>query len=265
MQRRTRRRIGFGLAALTGVSLVWGIIQPLPFVIFGPGPAYNVISDQAGETMIKISGIPATDNPGTLDMLTVSMWGNPQSEPSLGDVVAAYISRDKIVEPMEDYFPPNRKVQDVIKSDRKDFDDSIQIAISVAKERLGPELASKINVSVDLKDVGGPSAGMMLTLGIIEKATAESLTGGKNIAGTGTMSADGAIGPIGGIQFKLLTAKRAGDKFFLAPKGNCSEVIGRIPSGMSVFAVTTIGEALEILKVIASDGDTSKLPVCTAQ
>ncbi|MEN9706606.1 MAG: hypothetical protein RIS31_172, partial [Actinomycetota bacterium] len=74
---------------------------------------------------------------------------------------------------------------------------------------------------------------------------------------------DGKVGPIGGIQFKMISAKRAGDNFFLAPRENCYEVVGHIPAGLRVFSVETIEDALNILKVIASDGDTGKLPVCT--
>lgn len=265
MQRKTRRRLGLSLAALTLVGCVWGLVQPLPYVIIGPGPAYNVISDHPGDVMLNVSGITPTDNPGTLDMLTVSIWGTPRSEPTLPDLLVAYLSNDRIVEPMEVYYPVNQSVDQVQKADRKDFDDSVQAAISVAKSHLDPAIAKHVNVSVDLKDVGGPSAGMMITLGIIEKATTYSLTGGKLIAGTGTISADGTVGPIGGIQFKLLSAKRAGDDFFLAPKQNCDQVVGRIPGGLKVFAVSNIDDALNILKVISSDGDTKNLPVCSAE
>jgi PDZ domain-containing protein len=265
MQRKTRRRIGFSLAALSALGVVWGLSQPMPYVIVGPGPAFNVISEIDGNVMLKVSGIPETDNPGTLDMLTVSVWGTPDSEPSLVDLLGAYISPDKIVEPMDEYYPFDQNLDEVIKADRKDFTDSISAAIAVAKEHLSPELASKIKVEVSQDDVGGPSAGMMLTLGILEKASTSSLTGGKYIAGTGTIDGSGNVGPIGGIQFKLISAKRAGDNFFLAPRENCSEVIGHVPAGLSVFSVATIDEALNILKVIASDGDTGKLPVCTAE
>lgn len=265
MQRKSRRFIGLSLVALTAVFVAWGLAQPMPYVIIEPGPAFNLIGDQNASVRVTVSGVPAVDNPGSLDMLTVSFWGTPESKPTIQEVMGAYLSSDKVVEPMEDYFPVGQSVDDVLKADRKDFTDSIDSAIAVAKEKLPVVIANKIKVSVKLDDVGGPSAGLMLTLGIIEKASEASLTGGKFIAGTGTIDAQGRVGPIGGIQFKLISAKRAGDAFFLVPKENCSEVVGHIPAGLSVFAVSTIDDALFILDTIANDKDTRKLPVCTAQ
>lgn len=102
-------------------------------------------------------------------------------------------------------------------------------------------------VKVDLGDVSGPSAGMMFTLGIIDKLGPENLTGGQHIAGTGTIDASGNVGPIGGIQLKMKGASRAGAKFFLAPRSNCDEIVGHIPAGMQVVTVDTIDDALRAL------------------
>jgi len=102
-------------------------------------------------------------------------------------------------------------------------------------------------VKVDLGDVSGPSAGMMFTLGIIDKLGPENLTGGQHIAGTGTIDASGNVGPIGGIQLKMKGASRAGAKFFIAPRSNCDEIVGHIPAGMQVVTVETIDDALRAL------------------
>jgi PDZ domain-containing protein len=119
-------------------------------------------------------------------------------------------------------------------------------------------------VKVNLGDVGGPSAGMMLALGVYDKLTPGALTGGERIAGTGTISADGEVGPIGGIRQKMYGADAAGADWFLAPVANCDEVIGRIPGGIEVFAVTTLDDALETVQAIAGGGDTSSLARCEA-
>jgi Lon-like protease len=119
-------------------------------------------------------------------------------------------------------------------------------------------------VKVNLGDVGGPSAGMMLALGVYDKLTPGALTGGERIAGTGTISADGEVGPIGGIRQKMYGADTAGADWFLAPVENCGEVIGRIPGGMEVFAVTTLDDALEVVQTVADGGDTSSLARCGA-
>lgn len=117
-------------------------------------------------------------------------------------------------------------------------------------------------VEIQLENVGGPSAGMMFALGITDKLTPGELTGGEEFAGTGTIAADGTVGPIGGIVQKMYGAVDAGADWFLAPTANCAEVVGSIPSGLEVFAVGTLDDALEVLDVVASDGDLSTLARC---
>ncbi len=118
-------------------------------------------------------------------------------------------------------------------------------------------------VQIQLDKVGGPSAGMMFALGIIDKLTPGPLQGGENVAGTGTIDQSGAVGPIGGIQQKLFGAVNNGASWFLAPVDNCDEVTGNIPDGLSVFSVATLDDALSALDAIKS-GDTSDLPTCPA-
>ena len=123
---------------------------------------------------------------------------------------------------------------------------------------------SPVEASFGLSDVGGPSAGMMFALGLVDKITPGALTGSKDIAGTGTINMDGQVGPIGGIQQKIAGAHGAGSKFFLAPASNCDEVKGHEPEGMQVFAVSTLHEAVTATEAIAS-GNTSGLTTCSAR
>ena len=123
---------------------------------------------------------------------------------------------------------------------------------------------SPVEASFGLSDVGGPSAGMMFALGVVDKITPGALTGNKDIAGTGTINMDGQVGPIGGIQQKIAGAHGAGSKFFLAPASNCDEVKGHEPEGMQVFAVSTLHEAVTATEAIAS-GNTSGLTTCSAR
>jgi PDZ domain-containing protein len=117
-------------------------------------------------------------------------------------------------------------------------------------------------VKIQLENVGGPSAGQMFALGIIDKLTPGKLNGGKSVAGTGTIDSSGTIGPIGGIRQKLYGARDAGASYFLAPESNCTEVTGHIPSGLTVFAVRTLHDSLASLKAIESGGSTAKLLRC---
>jgi len=126
----------------------------------------------------------------------------------------------------------------------------------------GTKFKFPINVSLKLSDVGGPSGGMMFALGIYDKLTPGSLTGGQIIAGTGTIEEQGSVGPIGGIQQKMYGAQRAGAKWFLAPAQNCSEVVGHIPAGLKVVRVATFTDALTAVKQIGARQSIFGLPVC---
>ena len=121
-----------------------------------------------------------------------------------------------------------------------------------------------IDVTIQLDNVGGPSAGMMFALGIIDTLTPGELNGGKDVAGTGTIAADGTVGPIGGIRQKLYGARDAGAEYFLAPAANCDEVVGHVPDGLQVIRTGTLEESLDALSVIAEGGDVASLPTCTA-
>lgn len=117
------------------------------------------------------------------------------------------------------------------------------------------------DVTIQIEDIGGPSAGLMFALGIVDKLTPGAMTDGETIAGTGTIDSSGQVGPIGGIRQKLVGARENGAEFFLAPGGNCEEVVGYEPSGLQVVRVDTLAEARDAVEAIA-DGDTVDLPSC---
>lgn len=120
-----------------------------------------------------------------------------------------------------------------------------------------------IDVTINLEAIGGPSAGMMFALGIIDKLTPEDLTGGERVAGTGTISAAGEVGPIGGVRQKMHGALGAGSTYFLAPAGNCNEVVGNVPEGLRVFRVSTLDDALAVLEGVRGERDLDALPTCS--
>jgi PDZ domain-containing protein len=126
---------------------------------------------------------------------------------------------------------------------------------------LNPTFHFPFSVKIQIENIGGPSAGMMFALGIIDTLTPGDLTGGKRIAGTGTIDADGTVGPIGGIRQKLVGSHRAGARYFLAPADNCDEVRGHIPSGLQVFRTSTLTQSRTEVMDIAS-GNTASLPTC---
>ncbi|MEU3709777.1 YlbL family protein [Streptomyces catenulae] len=117
-------------------------------------------------------------------------------------------------------------------------------------------------IDVKLADVGGPSAGLMFALGIVDKLSPHSLTGGKFIAGTGTIDDQGKVGPIGGISMKTVGARAKGARYFLTPKDNCASAAKDTPEGLTLVKVDTIGDAVQALKKISS-GHTEGLPSCS--
>jgi PDZ domain-containing protein len=121
-----------------------------------------------------------------------------------------------------------------------------------------------VDVKIQLNDIGGPSAGMMFALGIIDKMSPGDLTGGQHIAGTGTIDEQGQVGAIGGIRQKLYGARDAGATWFLAPSANCNEVVGHVPNGIRVFSVSTLSDSLKVLETIRDGGDLDALPTCEA-
>jgi PDZ domain-containing protein len=121
-----------------------------------------------------------------------------------------------------------------------------------------------VDIELQLGDVGGPSGGLIFALGIYDVLTEGSLGGESHIAGTGTITADGKVGPIGGIELKLIAAKKAGATLFLAPAGNCAEVVGQIPDGLSVVIVEDLESALVAIKDFNS-GKPAPAISCTDQ
>lgn len=112
---------------------------------------------------------------------------------------------------------------------------------------MGIGFSSPVDVTVRLDDVGGPSAGLIFALAIVDSMTPESLTDGRSIAGTGTIDPSGRVGPIGGVVQKMNGARDDGATIFLTPRANCSEVLGREPDGLEVVAVRTLEQAVDAL------------------
>ncbi|WP_122818285.1 YlbL family protein [Nocardioides pantholopis] len=118
----------------------------------------------------------------------------------------------------------------------------------------------EVSVNIDAQ-IGGPSAGLMFSLAIYDALTPGALTGGKSVAGTGTISADGEVGPIGGIQQKIAGARRDGADLFLVPEDNCADALGAEAGDMRLVRATTMHEARLAIEAYAEDPD-AKLPSC---
>lgn len=128
-------------------------------------------------------------------------------------------------------------------------DGSPRIGIQVEQKQPSP-----YQIQFSLDDVGGPSAGLMFSLGIVDKLTPADLTGGITIAGTGTIDDDGNVGAIGGIAQKMRGAKRDGATVFLSPADNCAEAVANAVPGLELVKVSTLDDALNALQTLRQHG-----------
>jgi PDZ domain-containing protein len=360
-----KRSLGIGILIGSLVLTVGLAAVPSSYVIEQPGPFFDTLgtvsvnktnadgtlaTPEPGKSqekqkvpLISISGAAVFPTTGQLDLLTVSVRGNPQATPSWLEVGAAWFDPSKAVIPLDAIFPKDESADDRAAQTTAQMVNSQHDAVAAALTNIGynvyagvevevitetspakgilqvKDLILSVNgtaltevqslrdalqtngtgkpaalriarngvlstvevtpvdnagkavigigaqanysfpfdVSIRLDDVGGPSAGMMFALGIIDKLTPGELTSGHHFAGTGTITAPGAVGPIGGIRQKLYGAQRAGAQYFLAPAGNCAEVVGHVPSGLYVFKVATLSDALAALDFVALHGDQS--------
>lgn len=116
----------------------------------------------------------------------------------------------------------------------------------------------KIDISIG--DIGGPSAGLMFSLAIYDKLTPGPLTQGKFIAGTGTITPEGQVGPIGGIQQKMIAARKAGATVFLTPKDNCTDAVAARPDGLRLVRADTLNGTIQAINALNTGN--GHIPAC---
>jgi len=330
--------------ALTGVLLVAAAAIPIPYVAIGPGVTYDTLGSVDGVEVISFAGddIPAAASQesagrGNLNMTTISITDNVPLFEALG----LWATGRYALAPREDYFPPDKTVEEVKEQDAQAFRDSQSAAeiaslryleypnvtyvgeipdgspssgvlepqdqivdlngapvtdfpslqaaltgtapgqvVSVTVLRNGENVTEKVTlgsnpeigaqgflgvgaverpvapftISIALERIGGPSAGLMFTLGIIDRLTDDDLTGGRFIAGTGTIDPEGTVGAIGGVLLKLITAHDAGATVFLVPADNCAEAITQVPEGLQLVKVATLDDAMAALDILKAGG-----------
>jgi len=116
-----------------------------------------------------------------------------------------------------------------------------------------------VQVEIELGSVGGPSAGLLFALGLVEKLTQDQIAGSLQVAGSGTITASGEVGPVGGIRHKVFGAADAGAEWFLVPRANCVDVAGLSPEGITVIPVDTLADAVVALELAMAD---QEVPRC---
>lgn len=250
---RLTRPQALAVCALPVVALLaTAVFAPLPFSLTQPGLTADVLGENKGEPVITISGAPTRDTTGELRMTTIEAT-SPDTDVTLGDVIDAWFRTDKAVMPRDSVYPSGRSTQEIEKYNTEQMKESQDAATEAALNYL--DLNDKnIKVTLKLADVGGPSAGLLFSLGIIDKldSAGADLTGGRTIAGTGTIDAAGKVGAVGGVSLKTQAAKRDGATVFLVPKDECSDAKAELPKGLRLIPVTTLKGAVGALEALES-------------
>jgi len=206
-------------AALTELHI--GYTTQVVVVQTEPGfPAYGVL--KAGDVITAVDGHPVTGATGLTGLITAHPAGS-----TLTLTVLRSGQRQQVTVATKE--SGGRPVMGVEISEQYKFPFTVKISVG---------------------DIGGPSAGLMFALGIIDKLTTANLTGGKFIAGTGEIEAGGQVDPIGGIQQKMVGARQAGATIFLTPATNCSDTKGAVPAGLRLVKVSTLSQAVDYLQDI---------------
>ncbi|HXZ63593.1 MAG TPA: PDZ domain-containing protein [Streptosporangiaceae bacterium] len=207
-------------AALCYLNIGYTTQDPIVATVKGT-PAYGVL--QAGDKITAVDGTPIGCHHDVVTMIRDRRPGAP---------VTLTIDRGGVMK--------------TLTLATKDIGNEPVVGVE-----LGPPVYQfPFSVKINLADIGGPSAGLMFALGIVDKLTPDSLTGGRFIAGTGEIEPTGGVEPIGGIQQKMAGARAAGATIFLTPAANCPNTSGAVPAGLRLVKVSSLAGAISELQAI---------------
>lgn len=250
---------------ILSVFLILAFLAPLPFAILMPGSSQNIFN-----SIIVIKNEKTYPANGRIDLMSILVT-NPDSYLFGPEILYSWLKGDDVVLPRSAIYKPGTTTKQEDAVAKADMHLSQKLAIKSAitylhshPEMLADRKISANNISFKVKDTGGPSGGMIFAIGLIELLTKEDLLKGRHIAGTGTITTSGIVGPIGGITEKISAAKKAGAKLFFAPAKNCQD-IETVPPGIAVIAVSTLSQAIVALRTSAgSNSRVEKLQGCAS-
>jgi PDZ domain-containing protein len=227
-------------------------LAPLPFSVAQPGMTANVLGENQGAQVITISGAPTRKTSGQLRMTTIEATG-PDADVRLADVIDGWFRTDQAIMPRDSVYPSGETTKEIEQHNTEQMEQSQDAATEAALKYLGLG-ADDVKVTLKLADVGGPSAGLLFSLGIVDKLDGDGkggdLTGGRTIAGTGTIDAAGKVGAVGGVALKTQAARRDGATVFLVPRAECSDARSELPTGLRLIPVTTLKGAVSALTAL---------------
>ncbi|MBB4929922.1 PDZ domain-containing protein [Lipingzhangella halophila] len=205
-------------------------------VVMGVGEDMPASGELAkGDVITEVDGEPVAGKDETVEQVS-------DREP--GDPVELTVLRDGETEKFE--------------LTTTDDDGTALIGIMV-----GNDMEFPFDVEITVGEVGGPSAGMMFALGIMDRLTPEGLTGGETIAGSGTIEPDGTVGGVSGVEQKVVSAAEEGADYFLVAEDSCGQAMSSAASDeVDVVKVGELGDAVDALEDIRDGADPADLPSC---
>lgn len=235
------------------VTIVVALVAPMNFVLINPGPASplfpKVVALKSSSENSSLKSYPVN---GNLYLLTIYVT-NPQTYVSGSMVLGCWVWGKCAALPRSVMYEKETTDKKELASSKKEMDTSQSVAVSAAKSYLirnNPEINlsgfTDSSLKVSLKNTGGPSGGLVFTLGLIDLLTPVDLLQGRKVAGTGTINPKGEIGSIGGLTEKVLGAKSAGASLLFISRENCFDLPKKV-TGITVVAVDTIDEAVAYL------------------
>ncbi len=263
----TRTRVLALCALPVAALLAVTAFAPLPFAVAQPGLTADVLGKYRGEEVITVSGAEdgaeGRRTEGELLMTTIAAT-SPGTTVRIDDVVRGWFATDRAVMPRDSVYPEGDTPGEIREHTSAQMEKSQNEAVTAALRELNMS-PDEVEVDLQLGHVGGPSAGLLFTLGVIAEldgdGRGDSLTGGRTIAGTGTIDADGGVGPVGGVPLKTQAAARDGATVFLVPKAECSDARVDLPDGLRLIPVTDLDSALSALRAL---DDGAPVPSCPA-
>lgn len=244
------------VTATLGIFFLLATLAPLPYAIVLPGEAQNIFKG-----VITFKGLTNYPPSGRIDLMSIRVT-NPDTWIFGPEVVYSWIDADRAVYPKSAIYPPGTTTEEESKQAKADMvksqDKAIVAAVNYLQSHpeimgetkaIGAQRASQLDtkkISFKIGETGGPSGGLVFSIGLVELLTERDLLEGRHIAGTGTITERGVVGPIGGINEKILSAKKVGATIFFAPVDNAEE-ISNVPDGIKVVTVATLAQAINYL------------------
>ncbi|MFI8187221.1 S16 family serine protease [Streptomyces sp. NPDC085946] len=252
LSRLTRPRALAVCAVPVVALLATAAFAPLPFSVAQPGLTADVLGENKGTPVITVSGARTRETSGQLRMTTIEAT-SPDTRVSLPDVIDGWFRTDQAVMPRDAVYPSGDSLKEIERYNEEQMRASQDAASEAALGYLGLD-GKDVKVTLRLADVGGPSAGLLFSLGIVDKLAGDGaggdLTGGRTVAGTGTITPDGTVGAVGGVALKTQAARRDGATVFLVPAAECGDARAELPEGLRLIPVTTLKGAVSALTAL---------------